>query len=268
MIAGSMSRLKNPRLAWLDLIGRVQPDVNPKTLEAQMQVELHQWLASHVPDMTLQEKQLWERQTVRLVPGGAGVSLMRQAYERGLRLLMVAALCVLLVACANIANLLLAHGLRNRHQAAVRVALGASRARLVRKALGESVTLSVVGAIAGIGVAYAGAKLILRLAFGGPDKWLPVDATPSMAVLLFALAVSLITGILFGMAPAWMTSHAEPVEALRGANRTVGRNRSIFGAVGAQKTLVIVQAALSLVLLTAAAMLGESLRNLQHLNFH
>jgi predicted permease len=267
LIAGATTRLKNPRLAWLDLIGRVRPGVNPKTLEAQMQVELHQWLASHVPDMTLQEKKLWEKQTVRLVPGGAGVSLMRASYESGLRLLMVAAFCVLLVACANIANLLLARGLRNRHQTAVRVALGASRARLVRKALAESVTLSVFGAVVGIGVAYAGARLILRLAFASSDGWIPVDATPSTAVLLFALGVSLITGIIFGMAPAWMTSHAEPVEALRGASRTVGRNRGMFGAAGAQKTLVIVQAALSLVLLSAAAMLGESLRNMEHSSY-
>ncbi len=122
---------------------------------------------------------------------------------------MVAAFCVLLVACANIANLLLARGLRNRHQTAVRMALGASRSRLVRKALAESVTLSVFGAILGIAVAYAGAKLILRLAFESPNYWIPVDPTPSTLVLLFALGVSLLTGIVFGMAPAWMTSHAE-----------------------------------------------------------
>jgi predicted permease len=193
--------------------------------------------------------------------------LVRQSYGSGLQLLMVAAFCVLLVACANIANLLLARGLRNRHQTAVRMALGASRARLVRKALAESVTLSVFGAIVGIEVAYAGAKLILRLAFESPNYWIPVDATPSTPVLLFALGVSLITGIVFGMAPAWMTSHAEPVEALRGANRTVGRNRAIFGTPGAQKTLVIVQSALSLVLLIAAALLGEGLRNMEHRNY-
>ena len=267
LIAGASTRLKNPRLAWLDLIGRVRPGVNPKMLEAQMQVELHQWLASHVPDMTLQEKALWEKQTVRLVPGGAGVSLVRQTYGNGLRLLMVAAFCVLLVACANIANLLLVRGVRDRHQTAVRMALGASRARLVRKALAESVTLSVFGAIVGIEVAYAGAKLILRLAFESPNYWIPVDATPSTPVLLFALGVSLITGIIFGVAPAWVTSHGEPIEALRGANRTVGRNRAFFGTPGTQNTLVIVQSALSLVLLIAATLLGESLRSMEHRNY-
>ncbi|HEX8764653.1 MAG TPA: ABC transporter permease, partial [Candidatus Acidoferrum sp.] len=89
LIAGATSRLKNPRLAWLDLIGRVRPGGNPKTLEAQLQVELHQWLASHVPDMTSQEKTLWEKQTLRLTPGGAGVSLMREDYKDALWLLFM-----------------------------------------------------------------------------------------------------------------------------------------------------------------------------------
>lgn len=261
LIAGPTSRLRNPRLAWLDLIGRVRPDTNPKTLEAQLQVELHQWLASHVPDMTSQEKTLWEKQTLRLTPGGAGVSLMREDYKEALWLLLMAAACVLLVACANIANLLVARGLRNRARVAVRAALGASRVRLVREALAESLTLSVFGAAAAIPVAYVGARFILHLAFTGPDSWIPVSAAPSIPVLLFALGLSILTGVAFGIAPAWMTSRAEPIEALRGVNRSMGRNRQ-----WAQKTLVIGQAALSLVLLSAAAMLGQSLRNREHQN--
>lgn len=262
LIAGATSRLKNPRLAWLDLIGRVRPGADPKTLEAQLQVELQQWLASHVPDMTPQEKTLWEKQTLRLTPGGAGVSLMREDYEDSLWLLLMAALAVLLVACANIANLLLARGLRNQHQTSVRAALGASRARLVRQALAESLTLSVFGAAASIPVAYAGVRFILHLAFTEPDSWVPVNATPSAPVLLFALGLSVITGVVFGIAPSWMTSRAEPIEALRGVNRSVGRNRP-----WPQKTLMIGQAALSLVLLSASAMLGQSLRNREHQNF-
>ena len=262
LIAGATSRLKNPRLAWLDLVGRVRPGAEPKTLEAQLQVELHQWLASHVPDMTPQEKTLWEKQTLRLTPGGAGVSLMRDEYKDSLWLLLTAALCVLLVACANIANLLLARGLRNRNQTVVRVVLGASPARLMRAALAESLTLSILGAVAGVGVAYCGARFILHLAFTELDSWLPINAAPSVPVLLFALAISLITGVVFGIAPAWLTSRAEPIEALRGANRSMGRNRH-----WPQKALVIGQAAVSLVLLSAAAMLGQSLRNWEHQNF-
>jgi predicted permease len=266
LIAGASSRLKNPRLAWLDLIGRLRPDTNPKILETQLRLELHQWLASHVPDMTSQEKALMQRQTLRLTPGGAGVSPMREKYKDGLRLLLLAAACVLLVACANVANLLLARGLRQRQQTAIRVTLGASRGRLVRNALIESLLLAVIGGAVGIAVAYAGAGLILHLAFSRADTWIPVNAAPSTAVLLFALTVSVITGVIFGIAPAWMASDAEPIEAMRGASRTVGFNRNVFGGAGTQKMLVAMQAAISLVLLSAATMLGQSLRNLEHQN--
>jgi len=266
LIAGPTSRLKNPALAWLDLIGRIRPAANPKTLEAQLQAELHQWLQSHVQDMTPAEKAAWQKQTLHLTPGGAGVSLMRNTYRDSLRLLLAAAICVLLVACANIGNLLLARGLKNRQQVAVRVALGASRARLIRKALAESLTLSVLGGAAGIAVAWAGARLILHLAFRA-DAAIPVNASPSLPVLLFALTVSILTGLVFGITPAWMTSHADPMEALRGANRAVGgAHRSLFGIASAQRALVVVQVAVSLVLLSVAAMLGQSLRNLQHQN--
>jgi putative ABC transport system permease protein len=264
MIDGLTARLKSPSTNWFDLIGRVKPGTNPKTLEAQLQTELHGWLASHLSDMDPQEKQTWEKETLHLTPGGAGVADMRSNYGEGLWVLLGAAGCVLLVACANIANLLLARGLRNRQQTSIRVALGASRQRLVRKALVESVVLGLIGGAMGVGLAYGGARLILHLAFqiGGSNNYLAITASPSKTVLLFTLGISVLTGIVFGIAPAWMTSHADPVEALRGANRSVGGRSS-----WTQKTLVIAQAAMSLVLLSAAALLGQSLRNLEHQNF-
>jgi putative ABC transport system permease protein len=263
-IDGATARLKNPRVDWLDLIGRVRPGTNPNALQAQLQGELHGWLASHLADMNPQEKAVWQKQMLLVSPGSAGFSSLRKDYGEGLLLLMVTAFCVLLVACANIANLLLARGLRNRQQTAMRVALGASRYRLVRSALVESITLSLVGGAAGIAVAYAGATLIVYLAFHEVEQatWIPVQASPSTPVLLFALGVSVLTGILFGVAPAWMTSRAEPVQALRGANRSVGGSRH-----WAQKTLTVAQAAVSLVLLSTAAMLGGSLSNLENQNF-
>jgi predicted permease len=171
---------------------------------------------------------------------------------------------VLLVACGNLANLMLARGLKDRAQTSVRIALGASWHRLVRKALVECLLLAIVGGALGIGVAYAGTRLILYLAFqiGGPQNYVPVSAAPSWPVLLFALGISVLTGLLFGIAPAWMTSRADPIDALRGANRSVGGGRS-----WTQKSLVIGQAAMSLVLLSAAALLGQSLRNLEHQDF-
>ena len=264
LIEGATARPKRPNTNYLDLIGRVRPGVNPKSLEAKLKVEFHNWLASHVPDMEPGEKQLWQQQTLRLVPGGAGVAALRDEYEDGLKLLLVAAGCVLLVACGNVANLMLARGLKDRAQTSIRVALGAPRARLLRKSLVECIVLAAIGGALGIGVAYAGTRLILHLAFqiGGPNNYVPISATPSLPVLLFTLGMSVLTGVLFGIAPAWMTSHADPIEALRGTNRSVSGSRS-----WAQRSLVIAQAAMSLVLLSAAALLGQSLRNLQHQRF-
>jgi predicted permease len=264
LIDGETARLKRSATNFLDLIGRVCPGTNPKALESKLRLEFNNWLASHVPDMQPGEKQLWQQQTLHLTPGDAGVTAMREQYQDGLKLLLVASGCVLLVACGNLANLMLARGLKDRAQTSIRIALGASRGRLVRKSLVESIMLAAIGGALGIAVAYAGTRLILHLAFqiGGPNNYVPISASPSFPVLLFTLGVSVLTGVIFGIAPAWMTSHADPVEALRGANRSVGS-----GGSWAQKSLVIAQAAMSLVLLSSAALLGRSLRNLQHQDF-
>jgi predicted permease len=268
VLNATTTRLKQPNQHWLDLVGRVKPGTDSKQLEAQLRVELHDWQASHVADMVPQEKEVWQQQKLYLTPGGAGVDDMRETYGEGLKLLLAAAGCVLLVACANIANLLLARGLKNRQQTSVRVALGASRGRLVQKALVESVALSVVGGALGVAVAYAGTRLMVHLAFGigSAHNWVPIEATPSWPVLLFTLGVAVITGILFGIAPAWMTSHAEPIEALRGSRGSTGAAGGVR-ARWPQKALVIAQAAMSLVLLSAAALLGQSLRNLEHQDY-
>src|ERR1700675_2554640 len=150
LIDGETSRLKRPNTNFLDLIGRVRPEVNPKTLEAKLRVEFHDWLASHVPDMEPGEKQLWQQQTLHLIPGGAGVAAMKDQYRDGLKLLLIAAGCVLLVACGNLANLMLARGLKDRAQTSVRMALGAPRGRLVRKSLVECVMLAAIGGTLGI----------------------------------------------------------------------------------------------------------------------
>ncbi|HEY6969635.1 MAG TPA: FtsX-like permease family protein, partial [Candidatus Angelobacter sp.] len=120
--------------------------------------------------------------------------------------------------------------------------------------------LAIMGGIAGVALAYGGTRMILNLAFG--TRFVPIQATPSLPVLGFAFAASLLTGILFGIAPAWLTASADPAEALRGANRSTGRK-----AGWGQKSLVIAQAALSLILLCAAGLLIRSLDNMHHQNF-
>jgi predicted permease len=264
VIDGSTARLKQPNGNFLDLIGRIGPGVNATALEAKLRVEFHNWLASHVPDMEPRDKELWGQQTLHLVPGGSGVAAMRDQYGDGLKLLLIAAGCVLLVACANLANLMLARGLKNRGPMSIRIALGASRARLMRKVLVESVLLSVIGGVLGIGVAYAGTKLMMHLAFqtGGRNNYVPIDAAPSGPVLIFTLVVSVLTGVFFGIAPAWMTSHTNPADALRGMGRSIGSGRS-----WTQKLLVVTQITVSIILLSAAALLSRSLRNLERQNF-
>jgi predicted permease len=187
---------------------------------------------------------------------------MRDQYANGLKLLLTAAGCVLLVACANLANLMVARGLRNRAQTSVRVALGASRGQLVRGVLTESMLLSFVGGVLGIAVAYAGSKLIVSYTFQGTNNFVPIEASPSWPVLLFTFGLSMLTGALFGVAPAWILSSADPAEALRGSGRSVAAGRS-----WAQKSLVIIQIVVSIVLLSSAALLGKSLRNLENQDF-
>ena len=167
----------------------------------------------------------------------------------------------MLIACANIANLQLARATMRRTDVALRMALGAGRRRVVRQILTESLLLSCIGGLTGLGVAYAGSRAILALAF--PDAHnLPIDPSPSPTIFGFAFLVSLLTGILFGVGPAWLSSHAQPADALRGVNRST-RDRSSLP----QKALVVFQAALSVVLLAGAILMTKSLTNLEHQKF-
>jgi len=200
-------------------------------------------------------------QHITLAPAGGGVGSLQSEYQAGLRLLMTIAGLVLLIACANIANLLLARGAASRSVTAIRVALGAPRRRLICQILTESVFMAVLGGLAGLVVAFAGTRGILLLAFRGAH-YIPINPTPSLPVLGFAFLLSLVTGIVFGVAPAWITSHSNPAEALRGVGRST-RDRSSLP----QKSLVVLQIALSAVLLIGAGLLTQTLRNLENQNF-
>ncbi len=250
--------------AWLRVIGRLRPGASVNTTGPRMTALLRQWLVndSGMPaDWMSGIKANLSKQNIRVIPAGIGVAVMKEDYADTLHILLAVCCLVLLIACANIANLLLARGAARRTQTSIRLALGASRKRLIRQTLTESILLSVFGGIAGLAVAYLGVKAVVALAFHGA-KFVPIAATPSLPVLAFAFVLSLVTGAIFGTAPAWLATRANPVEALRGANRSTRDHAS-----WSQKSLVIVQATLSVVLLTGAGLLTRSLANLQHQDF-
>jgi putative ABC transport system permease protein len=260
LINGASSILDFPQQDWLDVIGRIQPGADPKQIGAHMQLELQQWLLSPIAKLQPGEEAMVSKQTLRLAPGGAGVQMLRDEYESGLHLLMWISALVLAIACANVANLMLVRATNRKLQTSIRAALGAPPARQIRQVLTESLVLAALGGITGVALAYAGTRIILNLAF--QDTYVAIQASPSLPVLAFTFGVAMLTGILFGVAPAWITAKTAPTDALRGAGRSTKQSGG-----WTQKSLVIAQAALSLVLLSAAGLLTQSLRNMHSQNF-
>src|SRR6266478_6610639 len=146
---------------WLELIGRIQPGANPASVEAEMRVELKQWLRSHWGEMSANDRAKFPNQTLYLSPGGAGITSMREQYEHWLLILMIVSGLLLVIVCANVANLMLVRGMERRRQTALSMALGARASRVVRQALTESLVLSLLGGAAGLAVAFVGTRLIL-----------------------------------------------------------------------------------------------------------
>jgi predicted permease len=201
------------------------------------------------------------KQIIDVVPAGAGVAEMKESYGRSLQILLSVCGLVLLIACANVANLLLVRSVARRGQTALRLAVGATRREIVMQALAESMLLAIGGGIAGLLVAMAAARLLLRLAFSAAH-FLPISVLPSLPVLGFACGVSMLTALVFGAAPAWLATRTDPAEALRGQGRG-GSDRSS----SASRILLIVQATLSVVLVAGATMLSRSLNNLENQDF-
>ena len=245
---------------WLDVVGRVAPDGNLDQITAQLNVELRQWLRGR-DTLNAAERAQIDRQKTRLSSARTGANTMSRNYGQGLKLLMWAAAFVLLIVCANVANLLLVRATAERQQQAVRIALGATRGQLVRQAMISSVLLALVGGAGAVGIAYAVAQSVLRLAFRGAD-YVPVNGTPSLPVLGFAVLAALVTAVLCAIIPAWISTKTDPASAIRGTSRTMKDSSSTL-----QRVLVITQAALSVVLLCAAGLLLRSLNNLQKQDF-
>src|ERR1700685_2104100 len=261
MMEGDGALLNQSISAWLRVIGRLRPGASIAGMSPRLTGVLRQWMqndsgypANWMPSVI----QMLPKQFINVVPAGAGVAEMKEEYSRSLQILLSVCGLVLLIVCANVANLLLARAVTRRGQTAIRLALGATRREIIMQALTESVLLAVAGGIAGLLVAVAAAGLFFPLGFHS-SHFLPISTAPSLIVLAFAFGLALVTGIYFRAAPAWLATRTDPAEALRGSGRGT-RDRSSF----ARKALLVVQATLSVVLVAGATMLGRSLNKLEH----
>ena len=250
----------DPDTQWAYIIGRIKPGTSLPAVQAKASALLKQEFAPLKTFTDQRAQKVLPHTHVVLTPGGGGIQNMQDGYKDHLKLLQWIAALVLLVACANLANLLLVRGMSRRAELSIRSALGAQRSRIVRQLLTESVLLSGIGGLLGLAISYLGAHALLALAF--PDQHnMPVNASPSPLVVGFAFALSLLTGVLFGLAPALMAARAQPAEALRSNARTAAHGASFL-----QRALVVLQAALSLVLLVAAGLFAQSLNKVENVD--
>jgi predicted permease len=264
VIDGGSALLHQSVSAWLRVIGRLRPGASIAGMAPHLTGVLRDWMqhdsgypANWMPDVT----RMLPKQVIDVVPAGAGVGAMKEEYGRSLQILLAVCGLVLLIACANVANLLLARSVARRAQTAVRLAIGATRMQIITQALVESVLLAVGGGVAGLVVAMGAARLLIALAFRS-SQFLPISTRPSLIVLAFAFGLALLTGIIFGAAPAWFATRTNPVDALRGSGRSTSDHSSL-----ARKSLLVVQATLSVVLVAGATMLARSLDKLEHQDF-
>jgi predicted permease len=235
------------------MIGRLMPGVTI----AQAQAEVDALYQPLPQSGSIRRK---KQSTIELLPAGSGLARLRDQYGKPLVLLMTVVGLLLLLACINMASMLLARSAGRQHELAVRVGVGASRGRLLRQMLTESVLLSGAGALAGILVAYFATGVLVRIMAGSRAfERVEIEVQPDPIVLLFTAAIALLTGLLFGVAPAWHAFRAVPAASLRqtggGGDKWVWR---LFG-----KSLVTAQVALSILLVTAAAVFLSHLTRLR-----
>ena len=264
LIDGEGALLHQSISAWLRMMGRLRPGASIDGMAPRLTGVLRQWMqydsgypANWMPDVI----RMLPKQVINVVPAGAGVAEMKEEYGRSLQILLSVCGLVLLSACANVANLLLARAVARRGQTAVRLAVGATRRQIIAQALTESILLAIGGGVAGLLVAVAAARLLLTLAFQSAH-FLPISPMPSFEVLAFAFGLALVTGVIFGAVPAWFATRIDPAEALRGSGRSTSDHSSFT-----RQALLIVQAALSVVLVAGATMLARSLNKLEHQDF-
>ena len=244
---------------WLNMLGRLKPGVTLPQAQANVNTQFHQlYLAQAGSRLTPEKRRQILQAQIQLKPGGRGISRLRYAYSQPLHIVMTVVALVLLIACANVATLMLARATSRTHELSVRLAVGAGRGRLIRQLLTESVLLAVCGAVAGVALAVWGIHLLVAM--------LPLPSVlklhPDGPVLAFTICISVFTGILVGLIPALRSTHIRLVGGTAVRSAATHARPSTKPAY----TLVVVQVALSCVLLTGAALLTHSLIDLERQN--
>jgi predicted permease len=263
---GDFARLNNDRFRWVEVFGRLKPGITMEKAQAGLQPLFHQILNREVTEKPFAKaspivKQGFLRMWMEVMPGSKGRSDLRRTYAKPLFALMGIVGLVLLIACSNLANLLIARASARQKEIAVRLALGAGRGRLVRQLLVESLVLAAIGGSLGVGLAVLVDQALIGFLPSGHTP-LSLTATPDWTVLCFTFAISLVAGAVFGLVPALQSTRPKLANTLKDQAGAVIHG----GTAGLRKGLVAAQVSLSLLLLVGAGLFLQSLRNLKTLN--
>jgi predicted permease len=259
-------RLKNRRSRWVNTFGRLKPGVTPQQAQVSLQPFFHSILEMEVKEAAFHNasaevRDRFLKNIIQMLPGSQGRSYLRKQLSTPLWVLMAITAAVLLIACANVASLLVARATSRQKEIAVRLAMGASRSRIIKQLLVESLLLSLIGGALGVVLALWSNQALI--AFLPSDAFaLKISTTPDFSVLLFTFAVSIATGLLFGLVPALQSTRPDVAPTLKDQ---VGGIVSGGSQVRLRKALVAAQVTLSLLLLVGAGLFIRSLKNLREL---
>lgn len=249
------------KIEWLQAIGRLKPGVGIDKANANLNEVFQQILQSQTGPMSAEERRTFMNQHLAVVEGSRGASTLRADFRKPLQILMAVVGLILLIACANVANILLVRSIARQKELAVRATMGAGAWRLIRQLLTESVLLAAIGAAFGLLLARWAETALLRLVSGGASL-IPLDVHLDSRVLIFTVSVTVLTGILFGLVPALRAARLDLNPILKSTSRGITGGSSQSGRVPVAKILVVAQVALSLVLLVVAGLFLRSFQNL------
>ena len=266
IIIGPMKMLTDRRSRWVNAFGRLKPGVTEEKAKASLQPFMHSMLEQEVKEAAFRNASTYDREEflkcwIDVLPGSQGRASLRQGLRTPLWVLMATTGMVLLIACANIANLLLARATGRQKEIAVRLAMGATRGRIVSQLLIETLSLSALGGALGLALAFWADKALLAVYLPSDSGNLNISTAPDLRILLFTLAVTVATGLIFGLAPALQSTRPDVGRTLKDqAGAVVGGGHGRL-----RNALVVTQVALSLLLLIGAGLFLRSLKNLSNL---